>query len=48
MLKPDVIKALLAVHPYEEVAYDLYPLDNDNCEAGLGCTGEFDQPISEY
>ena len=45
--KSSVIKALLAVHPYEEVAYDLYPLDNDNFEAGLGCTGEFDQPISE-
>ena len=45
--KPDVIKALLDVHPYEEAAYDLYPLDNENCEAGLGCTGEFDQPISE-
>jgi hypothetical protein len=46
--KPVVIKALLAVHPYEEVAYDLYPLDNDNCEAGLGCTGEFDRPMAEY
>jgi dinuclear metal center YbgI/SA1388 family protein len=45
--KQDVIKVLLAVHPYEEVAYDLYPLENDNCEAGSGCTGEFDQPISE-
>ncbi len=45
--KKGVIKALLAIHPYEEVAYDLYTLDNENCEAGLGCTGEFDQPISE-
>ena len=46
-LKADVIKALLAAHPYEEVAYDLYPLENDNIEAGLGCTGEFDKPMTE-
>jgi dinuclear metal center YbgI/SA1388 family protein len=45
--KTGIIKALIDAHPYEEVAYDLYPLDNDNCDAGLGCTGEFDQPVSE-
>ena len=46
-LKATVIKALLGAHPYEEVAFDLYPLDNDNIEEGLGCTGEFDQPMDE-
>jgi dinuclear metal center YbgI/SA1388 family protein len=46
-LRASVIKALLAAHPYEEVAYDLYPLENDNIEAGLGCTGEFDKAIPE-
>jgi len=46
-IKESVIKALLSVHPYEEVAYDLYPLDNDNFETGLGCSGEFDQQMSE-
>ena len=45
--KRSVINALLEAHPYEEAAYDLYPLDNENCGAGLGCTGEFDQPVSE-
>ena len=40
-LKDKVIKALLAAHPYEEVAYDFYTLENNNIEAGLGCTGEF-------
>jgi dinuclear metal center YbgI/SA1388 family protein len=45
--KRSVIDALLKAHPYEEAAYDLYPLDNENCGAGLGCTGEFDQPVSE-
>ena len=28
-LKDKVIKALLEVHPYEEVAYDIYALEND-------------------
>ncbi|MBN2665350.1 MAG: Nif3-like dinuclear metal center hexameric protein, partial [Bacteroidales bacterium] len=31
-----VVKALLEAHPYEEVAYDLYPLENDNIDLGLG------------
>jgi dinuclear metal center YbgI/SA1388 family protein len=46
-LKSAVIKALLDAHPYEEVAFDLYHLDNDNIQAGTGCTGEFDQPLPE-
>ena len=46
-MKTRVIKALLEAHPYEEAAYDLYPLDNDNINSGLGCTGEFSEPLSE-
>jgi dinuclear metal center YbgI/SA1388 family protein len=46
-LKEKVIKALLENHPYEEVAYDLYQLANDNIEIGLGCTGDFKEPVSE-
>lgn len=46
-MKDRVVKALLAAHPYEEVAYDLYPLENRNIDAGLGCTGEFHEEISE-
>ena len=46
-MKANVIKALVAAHPYEEVAFDLYPVDNDNIEAGLGCTGEFEHPLPE-
>jgi dinuclear metal center YbgI/SA1388 family protein len=33
------IKALLAVHPYEEPAYDLYPLLNEGTKLGLGRIG---------
>jgi dinuclear metal center YbgI/SA1388 family protein len=46
-LKANVIKALINAHPYEEVAFDLYPLDNENIEAGMGCTGVFEQPVAE-
>jgi dinuclear metal center YbgI/SA1388 family protein len=46
-LRMKVISALLASHPYEEVAYDIYALENDNAEVGLGCTGEFENELSE-
>jgi hypothetical protein len=31
-----VLSALIKAHPYEEVAYDLYPLDLDGKKVGLG------------
>jgi dinuclear metal center YbgI/SA1388 family protein len=34
-----VIKAMLDAHPYEEVAYDLYSLENPGKEFGLGRIG---------
>lgn len=37
--KDNVVRALLGAHPYEEVAYDLYSLENRNIDAGLGCAG---------
>jgi dinuclear metal center YbgI/SA1388 family protein len=46
-MKEKVIKALLDAHPYEEVAYDIYPLENDNIDIGLGCIGDFPEPVSE-
>lgn len=46
-LKGRVIKALLEAHPYEEVAYDIYSLENENIESGLGCTGELQKPMDE-
>jgi dinuclear metal center YbgI/SA1388 family protein len=46
-LKDKVIKVLLEVHPYEEVAYDIYALENINVEIGSGCTGEFDDTMAE-
>jgi dinuclear metal center YbgI/SA1388 family protein len=45
--KSDVLKALFSAHPYEEVAFDLYPLVNANIDQGMGCIGEFDSPVAE-
>ena len=39
-LQAPIISALLAAHPYEEVAYDLYRLENLNQEVGAGMLGE--------
>jgi dinuclear metal center YbgI/SA1388 family protein len=42
-----VIKAMLASHPYEEVAYDIYPLANFYNQAGSGMVGDLPEPASE-
>jgi dinuclear metal center YbgI/SA1388 family protein len=47
-LKKKVILALLKSHPYEEVAYDIYPLLNDYPKAGMGMVGQFEEPLEEY
>ena len=45
--KAEVIKALLSVHPYEEPAFDIYPLLNDWSQAGSGIVGELDESETE-
>ncbi|HET8829462.1 MAG TPA: Nif3-like dinuclear metal center hexameric protein [Pelobium sp.] len=35
-----IVNALLSAHPYEEVAYDMYSLDNKHQEVGAGMVGE--------
>lgn len=35
----DVIHALLEAHPYEEVAYDIYSIENKHPSTGLGAIG---------
>lgn len=39
-----VMAALQDAHPYEEVAYDLYPVKQKNSRAGLGTLGQLDSP----
>lgn len=40
-----VIQAMLKAHPYEEVAYDLYPLENAGPAYGLGRVGTLAEPL---
>ena len=47
-LKDQVIRALLDSHPYEEVAYDIFSLENEYNNAGLGCVGELPEPMEEH
>ncbi|MCX6283247.1 MAG: Nif3-like dinuclear metal center hexameric protein, partial [Bacteroidetes bacterium] len=45
-IKSKLIKALLAIHPYEEVAYDIYSLSNTFPECGAGMIGELEKPVN--
>ena len=42
---PKVTEAMIAAHPYEEVAYDLYELRNSDRSAGLGRIGNLKEEI---
>jgi len=42
-----VLKAMNQAHPYEEVAYDLYPLVNSDNETGAGVIGELEEEMPE-
>jgi len=46
-LKSRVVGAMIDSHPYEEVAYDLYPLQNRMPGAGLGCVGDLPESVTE-
>jgi len=46
-LERRVITALLQAHPYEEVAYDLYPLENRWEKTGAGIVGTLPSPVDE-
>jgi len=39
-----VVAAMLKSHPYEEVAYDIYPLENSYDTIGAGMIGELSKP----
>jgi dinuclear metal center YbgI/SA1388 family protein len=40
------VQAMIAAHPYEEVAYDLYPLANPGRQRGHGRIGKLAAPVS--
>lgn len=43
-LLSDVLNAMEQAHPYEEVAYDIYPVENSHDRVGSGALGEFKNP----
>ncbi len=47
-IKGRVVKALLAAHPYEEPAYDIYPLQNNWESVGTGVIGELPEAVCEH
>jgi dinuclear metal center YbgI/SA1388 family protein len=46
-LQGALLEALRKAHPYEEVAYELLPLDNANQTLGAGLIGELVEPVEE-
>ena len=46
-LKSRIISAMKKSHPYEEVAYYLSALENENQEVGAGMIGELKNPMAE-
>lgn len=41
-----VLNAMIEAHPYEEVAYDIYPLENKGESLGIGRIGYLKQPMN--
>jgi dinuclear metal center YbgI/SA1388 family protein len=46
-MQQQVIKALIKNHPYEEVAYDIYSLENQNSQTGAGMIGNLPRPLAK-
>ncbi len=46
-LQTKIVQALLKVHPYEEVAYDIIALQNEYNNTGSGMTGKLSAAVSE-
>lgn len=46
-IEQGLVHALREAHPYEEVAYDILPLENHHARVGSGMTGELKQPADE-
>ena len=42
-----ILQAMREKHPYEEIAYDLYQLENALQDTGAGLVGEFENPMEE-
>ncbi|NTS42796.1 Nif3-like dinuclear metal center hexameric protein [Flavisolibacter sp. BT320] len=47
-LETQVVKALVSNHPYEEVAYDIFTMDNVHFGIGAGIIGELETEMDEW
>ena len=45
-LLSEVLSAMMQAHPYEEVAYDVYPLENKHDRVGAGAIGELSEDLN--
>ena len=41
------VDAMLRAHPYEEAAYEVYPVENVSREFGMGCVGTLKRPLRQ-
>ena len=46
-LRKNILQALFTHHPYEEVAYELYTLENSHQHIGLGMIGFLEEPMAK-
>ena len=46
--KNQIISAMKSAHPYEEIAYQIHALENENQYSGLGMFGELPSEIDEH
>lgn len=46
-LELQIVQALVAAHPYEEVAYDIFTMDNVHFGIGAGIIGKLQEPVTE-
>ncbi|MBC7867906.1 MAG: Nif3-like dinuclear metal center hexameric protein [Gloeobacteraceae cyanobacterium ES-bin-316] len=46
-LQAPILKAMRAAHPYEEIAYDIYNLENMYTQTGSGLVGDLPEALSE-
>ena len=46
-LQENILEAMFKAHPYEEVAYDIYPLENAYKQVGSGMIGELKTEMTE-
>ncbi len=46
-LQGNILRKLFEAHPYEEVAYEIYTLENQLQNVGMGMIGELETPMNE-